>query len=174
MKRLLLFSVLLICSTWHITAQHNQNQNFSLTGLWIFEKAEYMERASSQQNFQVKHTINNVENLYAHSNCYHELVKSISFFSSDVAEIEALFATFLGNYFLMPPSHNKQIIMYFGNHEDIGKDSPIPGMKFNAPGIKYLIEYIDNNTISISVEKICSERGIYIESAIKSIMKRQN
>ena len=41
MKRLLLFFIL-ISSACIIKAQQ-ENQNFSLTGIWVFEKAEYME-----------------------------------------------------------------------------------------------------------------------------------
>ena len=135
MRRLLLFFFLLIIIAWYLKSQQFQNQNPLLTGFWIFEKAEYMEQASSGQNYQAKHTIDHKDNLYAYGNCFQEIATRFDL-NGDYAKIETLFASY------------------------IGKESPVPDMKDNAPDIQYLVDIINENTISATIEKLCNEDGV--------------
>ena len=170
MNRLLLLILLsLIGFSSQIEAQ-----SLNLEGAWTFKYAEYMEMPPSLQNYQVKYVINDKENLYAHSACFQEIVMDINFYGSEVAIMETLFTSFVGKYYLIQASssQNKQIIMHFGDIEDVGKDSPLPDMKYNAPGIQYLVEFIDEQTISITLEKPCYEDGVYTECAVRCFFKR--
>ena len=176
MKRLLLFSILLIVSAWCLKAQQD-NHNFRLTGEWVFEKAEYMELAPASKEYQVKHSINSEEDLYAYSVCLQEVVKRVVFYNEEEAALESLFQPFSGKYCYIPEppsSVNKQTLMWFGGFEDMGKESPISGRKYNAPGIMYKFEYIDENTIGIILEKACCDENFVItQAAIKCILKRE-
>jgi hypothetical protein len=178
MKRLLLFSTLFIISAWNLKAQQGDNQDFSITGFWLFEKADYMEYSPQSQTFLVKHSINDIEGLNAYSYCIQEVVKKAMFYDEvGVVEIEVLFESFLGKYqFIAQPlsSVNKKVLMKFGGIEDMGKESPIQERKFNAPDILYNIEYIDENTIAIIIEKGCTDDNFNItQIAIKCILKRE-
>jgi len=177
MKRLLLFFTLLIISAWNLKAQQGDNQDFSLTGFWVFEKADYMEYSPQSQTFLMKHSINDIEGLNAYSYCIQEVVKKAMFYDEvGVVEIEVLFESFLGKYQFItqsPSSVNKKAIMKFGGIEDMGKESPIQERKFNAPDIEYKIEYIDENTIAITIEKGCiDDNSVITQTAIKCILKR--
>ena len=177
MKRLLLLSILLLLlSSWNLKAQ-NENGSFLLTaGEWVFEKAEYMELSPSSQKYQVKHDINSEEGLYAYSACLQEVVKKAVFLNGEEALIETLFDSSLGKYsFIMPPSsENKQSLMQFGGIEDMGKESTILGRKYNAHGVMYKVEYIDENTIGIILEKGCSDENFVVtQAAVKCILKKQ-
>ena len=175
MKRILFLFLAFISFTSQIGAQQNRDDQLNLSGMWIFERAEYMERSSLSQSYQVKHTINNVEDLYAYSNCFQELVKRADI-QGDIALLETLFAPYIGRYSLLMPltSYNKQVMMQFGNEEDLGKDSPLPDLKFNAGGTQYLAEIIDENAIGITLERTCYEEGVFTQSAVRCIMKREN
>ena len=174
--KILLFSSLgLTFAFMGISADAQNNTLATIEGAWVFEQAEYMEKPPSTQSYQVKHTINNKENLYAYSNCFQELVMSVDFYGG-VAKTETLFTPYIGKYFLLslPSSDNKQMmIMQVGSFEDIGKDSHIPGMKFNAPGFRYLVETIDENTIAITLEKTCFEEDVFKESAVRVYYKKR-
>ena len=175
MKRLIFFFIL-ISSACIIKAQQ-EKQNFSLTGIWVFEKAEYMELTPQSQKFQVIHGINSEEGLYAYSNCSQEVVKMAIFYSEEVAAMGTLFESYLGKckFITQPPSSdNKQSILKFGGLEDLGKDSPVQGLKYSAPDIEYKIEYVDENTIGIILEKGCVDENLAItQTAIKCILKRE-
>jgi len=178
MKRFLLFFIFSICSFWYINAQQGGNQDFSITGFWVFEKADYMEYSPQSQKFLVKHSINDIEGLNAYSYCIQEVVKKAMFYDEvEVVEIEVLFESFLGKYqfITQPPSSvNKKVIMKFGGIKDMGKESPIQERKFNAPDIEYKIEYIDENTIAIIIEKGCTDdKFVITQTAIKCILKRE-
>ena len=146
-----------------------------IEGIWAFERAEYLERSSSEQSYQVKHGIEHWEDLYAYSNCFQDAVKG-AIIDREEAIIETLFTPYVGKYFLMtaPSDGSKQIVMQFGGNEDIGKDSQIFDMKYSAPGIMYWVEIIDDNTIAITLRKICSEEGVDTQSAIRCIMSKDN
>ena len=176
MKRLLLFFTLIIISAWNLKAQQ-ENQSFLLLGEWAFEKAEYMELTPPSQMYQMKHGINSEDGLYAYSDCLQEVAKKIIFYDVQIATLDMLFGQNLGKYHFIPAppsSANKQVLMKFGGIEDIGKESPIQGQKFNAPDVMYKIEYIDDNTIGIILEKACCDENFVItQAAIKCILKRK-
>jgi len=172
MKRLLLFLAAII-AVQAVTQQ--QAQLLNLRDSWVFEKAEYMERSSALQNYQVKYTIGDVESLHAYSYCFQNLVKSVSFISENEAVVETLFKRHAGEYYLMQlnsDSGKSQTIMHFGNIENIGKKSSITGVEFNAPDITYLLEVIDEDTIAMTMEGLCTENNITKDIAIRCILKK--
>ena len=176
MKRLLLFFTLIIISAWNLKAQQD-DQDYLLGGEWFLEKAEYMELTSPSQTYQVKHEINSEEGLFAYSACMQEVVRKAIFCDNETAIFESLFTQFFGKYqFITPPptSTNKQSLMQLGSIEDMGKDSSISGRKYNSPGILYKIEYIDENSIGVILEKSCCDENFVItQAAIKCILKRR-
>jgi len=146
----------------------------NISGTWEFKSAEYLEKASPSQSHQVKYAINSVKDLYAHSRCFQETVIE-AHISNGVAMMRTLVTSLVGEYYLLPqPSNKKKSIMFFGNFESIGKDSPFHGIKYNAPNIQYSVEVIDENTIGITLERRCHEGGAYIDSAIRCIMKKND
>ena len=148
-----------------------------MEGIWEFEKAEYMERQSQHQGYQVKYTIENEENLYALSACFQEVVSRAEFYGEESAIFTCLFGAYVGNYeFPVNPPHTfgEQAPMIFGNVDTIGKESPFEGLKFNAPQIDYRIEYIDAGHIALILEKSCTETSGLIEGAVRCILKKTN
>lgn len=155
----------------YVNAQANGYSD--IEGVWVFEKAEYMERSSPQQPYQVKQVIQTVEGLDLFAQCYPEAVKSLSV--SEVVIVESPFSFYCGRGTLFPLDNSqgrKNILLIGTDEEENGKESPIPGVFFNAQGLTYLAEIIDDNTISLTLEKNCMNGTGQTEGALKCILSR--
>jgi len=156
-----------------VSARSDHHQAI-LGGVWKFKQAEYMEMPSPTQDYQVKQVISDEEDLFAFG-CYQLLAKGADFRNEDVLIVESLYQPYVGRYHFYERtsvSGKKQTVMYFGGIEDMGKDAPETDLKFDAPDIQYIIEFIDENTISITVEAVCTENGVDTMGAVKCIMNR--
>ena len=176
-KALLLSGIVFMSAIMGADVHAQQDESkMNLRGIWQFKQAEYMEKSSPLQPYQVKHDINSVEGLYAYSACLQHVVKRAVFYNEEAIQ-ETLFQTFIGKYYFItqpPSSGNKQSFMQFGMFEDLDKESTIQGRKFNSPGIRYKVEYIDESTIGIILEQACCDENFVItRAAIKCILKRE-
>ena len=175
-KALLLSGIIFMSAIMgaNVYAQQDESK-MNLRGIWQFKQAEYMEKSSPLQPYQVKHVIKKEDDLYAYMSCFQDAVKRADFYNDDVLIIESLSQVYVGMYLFMtgqPESYKEQARMNFGGIGDIGKDAPNAGMKYNAPDILYLIEFIDENTICITLERICTENSVDTYGAVKCIMTR--
>lgn len=151
------------------------NTSFRLNGCWLLEKAEYMEQSFPNQGYQLKFTIENEEDLSMLGSCYQDVVRKACFYDEETAKIICMFMAYVGKIeFPYVDSHSfgEQYLMVFGDSETIGENSPIEGLVFNAPQIKYQIEVVDNETICLIVERSCVENGVIVQSLVKCVLKR--
>ena len=163
-----------VLSGFSVSAQ--DNISFALSGCWLFEKAEYLEQPSLGQGYQLKHTIENEEDLSMLGSCYQDVVRKACFYDEETAKIICMFTAYVGKIeFPFVDSHSvgEQSLMVFGDPETIGEASPIEGLLFNAPQIKYQMEVIDNETICIVVERSCVENGVILQGLVKCVLKRE-
>lgn len=172
-KALLLIGGILITSvSGYAKNLQKENLHSKFEGTWVFEKAEYMERDSLQGSYEVKYTIDKVENLEALIGCYHYVVKQISIGS--IAVVECPFARYYGSVTLVTIQYSEgdRVLMEVGNVEEIGKETPIEGVYFNAPNLHYWIDKVDDHTLCLTLEEICHEDGKEKHGAVKCILKK--
>lgn len=144
-------------------------------GNWVFEKAEYLERGSLVQDYQVKYAINTAEGLEKLDDCLHQAVKRISI--SDITQIECPFTSYCGRAHLVTihePKGDRYRLTVGAEPEELGKETPIPGLFYNAPGIDYWIDWIDDETIAITKEAYCVENSVGTHRAVRCILKKTN
>ena len=148
------------------------NPFWETEGIWIFEKAEYLEKTSPTQDYQVKFTMNKEDELYSLEQCYSNLVKSASF-HGNIATMECLYTKYYGKYVMeeIGVSAEKQIHLIVGDPEELGLEYA-PDIKFNAPGLNYLIDKLNDDTIRITVENICHEEAAVKYGAVRCILKK--
>ncbi|MDR2916376.1 MAG: hypothetical protein LBV74_16375 [Tannerella sp.] len=160
-----------------IGAFAQNNESYSLEGDWIFERAEYFEQSSPGREYQLRYSIEKEDALSSVGSCYQELVRAASFYNNEVAKISCMYSSYVGKYMFpidIPSVSGEKKPMLFGDPETIGQASPVKGMAFNAPQIEYLVEYIDYQTISFTVERLCYENGVTIQGAVKCILTRES
>lgn len=145
----------------------------SLKGTWIFEKAEYMERQSFAQKYVVKYTIEHEDDLYSLEGYFSNLVKK-AIFSDHTVTIYDLYTRYHGQYYIsiQETSPDKQIELIVGNPEEIGLESMEPGTVFDAPGLRYLVDKTNENTIGITVENTYKEDSFVKYGAVRCILRK--
>ena len=142
-------------------------------GEWVFEKAEYMERNSPTQAYQVKNAIDSVKGLEAFSKCFHQTVKRITI--GEVVYLDCPFTSYCGRAMLatiQTPLGNRNLLTVGFDPEDFGKESPMPDVKYNVIGLTYWIEKTGDETITMTLEAICTENAVDTQAAIKCYLKK--
>jgi len=142
-------------------------------GTWEFEKAEYMERFSYTGDYQVKYLIDKPEGLEALTGCFHQSVKRITI--TDVVYMECPYSFYCGRAIIITvqaPEGVKNLLTVGFDPEDLGKESPTPDVKFNVIGLTYWIEKVDDETIAMTLEAICTENAVETNAAVKCILKK--
>jgi len=132
-----------------------------------------MERSSFTDDFHVKYVIEKPEALEAFTKCLSQAVKRITF--GDAVYVDCPFETFCGRPVIVTVHTQKgeRKRLTVGDDPDaIGKDSSIPGVKYNVAGLTYWIEKTDNETIAMTLEAICFENGVETNAAIKCFLKK--
>ena len=150
-----------------------QNPYTQYDGMWEFEKAEYLERTSPTGSYQVKQEINTREGLVAFEACYSQAVTQIVF--GDIVMVHSPFTLFCGRASFatfLSPEGSKTMMRVGCEDDELGKESPIPGLFFNTIGISYWFEIIDEDTIAITCEALCMENSVMKDGAIRSILKK--
>ena len=173
--------LILICIVFAgrvVYAAEKLPQGVSLTdfsGTWVFERAEYLERSSPTSDYQVKYTINTPEGLEKLATSLHQAVKSISI--DEVVHVVCPFTMYCGRAALVTLNDKKgtRYLLTVGvDPADMGKESPLPGLFFNAAGLDYWIERIDAETIAITKEAVDIVNSVATYSAVRCIMKKNN
>ena len=144
-------------------------------GDWVFEKAEYLERNSLVQDFQVKYVINAAEGLEKLGSCLLQAVKRISI--EYITQVECPFTLYCGRTALVTihdPKGDRYLLTVGVDPEDVGKETPIPDVFFNVVGLDYWIEKIDHETIAITKEALCINNSVETHSAVRCILKKAN
>jgi hypothetical protein len=145
--------------------------------IWVFEKAEYLERKSLNAPLLVKQEVKKVDDLYAFSDCYQAAVVRVDVLNQDIAVFTCLFTPYVGDYRFpndLPASYGKQVLLFFGNPEKMGEETPVEGMKYDAPEFMYQFEFVDVDTIAIMIENACWENGATKHGAVKCFLKRES
>ncbi|MDR0394872.1 MAG: hypothetical protein LBH77_06910 [Tannerella sp.] len=148
----------------------------NLEGRWVFERVEYIERVHPDQDYQVKYTIEEEQNLELLIPCYPQIIKKIMFYDENFVALSCLVETYFGSYhvpFARPSSFGEPVLIVFGDSDRIGEKMPAEGMIYNAPTMNYLIEFIDSNTIGITIKGICFDHSAPTEGVVRSILKRE-
>jgi len=144
-------------------------------GIWTFEKAEYLERKSNTDDFQVKFLIKTTDELEALPTCFHQSVKKITI--GEIAYIDCPQTFYCGRATIVTfqePKGEKKLLTVGLVPEDLGKESPIAGIIFNIIGLKYWIEKVDDNTIAMTLDTICTENSVEKNAAVKCFLKKMN
>lgn len=149
---------------------------FELTGYWQFERGEYLEQSSPGQEYQLKSTIETEEELFSVGSCFQDVIGGV-FFYNDEAKVSCMYNTYIGKYVFpmdFPSSPGEKKMMVFGDDETLGQASLIEDMVFNAPHVDYLFEYVDPETIIITIERSCYQNGVTIQGAVKCVLTRES
>ena len=177
-KALLLQGVfILVPALSGFTAFSQDYESYNLEGFWTFKRAEYLELPSPNQGYQLKYSIDKIESLFSLNSCFQDVIGEAFFYNNEIAKISCMHSSYIGKYIFPvdPPSaFGEEKLMIFGDHETIGQASPIEDMIFNAPQIEYLLEYLDSQTISITIKRSCYENGATIQGAVKCILMRES
>lgn len=176
LKALLLLSGVVVLIIYELRGntlfiQHNPLLGFE--GEWVFEKAEYLERSSPASDYQVKYEISNAEGLEGLPGCLQQAAKSISI--RDVAQVECPYTSYCGRAFLAAlndPKGDKYLLTIGCDFEEMGRESPIPGLFFNIVGLEYRLEKISEDTIAITKEATCVDNSVETHSAVKCFLKK--
>ena len=142
-----------------------------IIGAWEFEKAEYMERPSAEQPYRLKKVIEKEEGLYAFEPHFNNMVKSAVFMDEAVV-IDGLFERFCGRYHLSPTEKRNQWELTVGSADEIGLQSADLLFTYNAPGLRYLLEMIDEGTVSVTLEQMFYEDNVMKFGAVRCILKK--
>lgn len=142
-----------------------------ITGSWEFEKAEYLERPSAEQPYQLKQAIDKEEDLYAFQPHFNNLVKG-AIFEQEVAVVYGLFDRYSGRYHAAPTEKTNQWEMIVGSTEEIGLQTQDLLHTFNAPGLRYLVEVIDDTTIGVTLEQMFPEGSVWKFGAVRCVLKK--
>lgn len=170
-KALLLTAVLLHVS--ELRGQDPDNPYTSLNGIWNFEKAEYLERTSPAEAYQIKQEINTIEDLVVFEKCYSQAVIQISF--EDIVMVYSPFTRYCGRVTFVTfrfPEGDKTMMTVGCKDDELDKETQIPDVFFNIIELTYWIEKIDEETIAITCEASCREDSIKKDGAIRCIMKK--
>jgi hypothetical protein len=147
-----------------------------LKGRWVFDRVEYIERVYPDRNYQVKYTIKEEKNLDLLIPCYPQIIKKIMFYNEKFVALSCLIETYFGSYhipFALPSSFGEPVVIVFGDNDRIEEKMSPEDMVYNAPKMSYLIEFIDKNTISITIKGICFDHSALTEGIVRSILKRE-
>ena len=173
------FRLLLICFLFSLLAfgrinviQQLPSPKIDLKGTWEFVKAEYSERLTLKEPYQVKQVIEKEENLYAFEQHFSNVIKS-ALFEDEIAIVYDLFSRFCGRYSIISTGNpeDKQVELLIGNADEIGMvyaDTHV----FNAPNLRYLIDRIDDETIGITLENIIQHDTVTVYGAVRCILKK--
>ena len=143
----------------------------NITGSWKFEKAEYLERPSAERPYQLKQVIDKEEDLYAFQPHFNNLVKG-AIFEQEVAVVYGLFDRYSGRYHAAPTEKTNQWEMIVGSTEEIGLQTQDLLHTFNAPGLRYLVEVIDDTTIGVTLEQMFPEGSVWKFGAVRCVLKK--
>jgi len=142
-----------------------------IIGAWEFEKAEYMERPSAGQPYRLKNVVEKEEGLFAFEPHFNNMVKR-AIFEEEVAVVYGLFDRLSGRYRFEPTEKKNQWEMTIGNAEEIGMQSVDSVHIFNAPGLRYLFEIIDDTTIGVTLEQMFQEDNVMKFGAVRCILRK--
>ena len=142
-----------------------------IIGAWEFEKAEYMERPAPDQPYRLKNVVEKEEGLYAFEPYFNNMVKR-AIFEEEVAVVYGLFDRLSGRYSIEPTDKKNQWEMTVGNAEETGMQSVDSVHIFNAPGLLYLIEIIDDSTIGVTLEQMFQEDNVMKFGALRCILRK--
>ena len=142
-------------------------------GEWFFEKAEYLERTSLNQDYVVKYEIKNPEGFDNLASCLHYAAKRISI--NQITQVVCPFASFCGHGHIVTvnePKGDRYLLVIGADAEELDTETPIPGLFYNITGLDYWIEWIDDETIALTKEAYCIENEVGTYSAVRSILKK--
>ena len=148
------------------------NSSMNIKGTWDFEKAEYMERQSPTAPYQVKRVIEKVDELSSLEQHFSVLVR-YALFMDEIAFVHHISYGNCGRYIFLSTGEpeDKQVEIVIGNPEEIGLE--YNGMiTLSAPGLRYLIDKIDDETIGVTFENIFQEDTVTIFGAVRCILKK--
>ena len=177
LNALLLCGIVALC-VFELKGNNGFSRQGHLTefeGEWVFEKAAYMERRSLAHDYQVKYEINTAEGLEAFAVCFHQSVKRIRI--HDIVQVDCPFVSYCGRAILTTikdPKGDKHLLTIGYDPEDSGKETLIPGLFFNITGLDYWIEKLDDETIAMTKEALCTDNSVETYGAIRCILKKVN
>ena len=175
------FSILNICFLFSVLAFSKNNEiqrqpfEIDIKGAWEFEKAEYLERRSPAQPYEVKRVIEKEEDLYSLEQHFSNLIKK-AVFEDEIAIVYDLFSRYCGRYSINSTNStekpgDKQFEVFIGNVEEIGMVYA-EIHEFNAPGLRYLIDKPDEDTLRITLENMFQDDGVTIFGAVRCVLKK--
>ena len=153
-----------VCLTTLLAAANHKQDDIEahkLTGNWIFEKAEILQKLPNAQAYIVKETIDRLPDLYAFSFCFHHTPVNLVFMSENRLSFEPLNDPPQTDaaYRLIPQDNGETLLEIFIQRE--GEDVPIP------TGFDYRISLQGADRLAITAGTACLPGEEMIVSYLK-------
>lgn len=144
----------------------NQSREFpDITGKWELEQAEYIIHAQDG-SIESKIYRNDFGSITA---CETYVPKTI--IAGDIVQVETPFGYYYGRASWEPI--DRRYFLKIGVEEDLGKETPVPGLFFNICNLDYLVEIIDSETILIETKTYCKKDSVKEEGIIKCFLRKK-
>jgi len=149
-----------------VSSQRETLKNFE--GEWVLEQAEYVVRIPHAQGDSIVSKIY-FDNFELITSCANQVPKRI-IAEGDIVQVETSFDFYLGR--ASWESISGRYFLSIGIDEDLGKETPIPGLYFNISNLNYLVEILDNKTIVLETKTLCEKDSVKEEGVIKCLLRK--
>ena len=147
-----------------------QKASIKLEGEWILEHAEYIIRSNIQDN-PVEQKIYS-DNLEKITSCENFIPTRIII--GDIVQVETPFGSYCGRASWEDLNEGRYYLTVGIDADDLGKESPIPGLYFNICSLLYSVEIIDSAVISITTKTYCEMDSGTEEGIVTCLLRKNN